>query len=57
MAIRTIRTDDFYESGALLPGPGAILSGPTFEKWLDATLRRVSPSSRARSRGRGWPTR
>jgi uncharacterized protein YbjT (DUF2867 family) len=26
-----------YESGALLPGPGAILAGPTFEEWLDAT--------------------
>ena len=24
------------ESGALLPGPGAILTGPTFEAWLDA---------------------
>jgi uncharacterized protein YbjT (DUF2867 family) len=26
-----------YESGALLPGRGAILAGPTFEQWLDAT--------------------
>ena len=24
------------ESGALLPGPGAVLTGPTFEAWLDA---------------------
>ena len=24
-----------YESGALLPGPDAILAGPTFEQWLD----------------------
>jgi len=24
------------ESGALLPGPDAILAGPTFEQWLDA---------------------
>jgi hypothetical protein len=23
-----------YESGALLPGPDAILAGPTFEEWL-----------------------
>ncbi|MGZ6098989.1 MAG: SDR family oxidoreductase [Myxococcaceae bacterium] len=23
-----------YESGALLPGPGATLAGPTFEQWL-----------------------
>jgi hypothetical protein len=28
---------ELYENGALLPGPGAILSGPTFEEWLDAT--------------------
>lgn len=26
---------DLLEGGALLPGPGAILSGPTFEQWLD----------------------
>jgi uncharacterized protein YbjT (DUF2867 family) len=26
-----------YESGALLPGPGAVLAGPTFEDWLDST--------------------
>lgn len=26
-----------YESGALLPGPDAILAGPTFEEWLAAT--------------------
>jgi len=25
---------DVYESGALLPGPGAKLVGPTFEEWL-----------------------
>ena len=25
-----------YESGALLPGPDAILAGPTFEQWLDS---------------------
>jgi uncharacterized protein YbjT (DUF2867 family) len=27
---------DVYLSGALLPGPDAILAGPTFEEWLDA---------------------
>ena len=27
---------DVYTSGALLPGPNAILAGPTFEQWLDA---------------------
>ena len=25
------------ETGGLLPGPDAILAGPTFEEWLDAT--------------------
>lgn len=28
-----------YESGALLPGPGAKLAGPTFQEWLDATTK------------------
>jgi hypothetical protein len=28
---------ELYETGALLPGPNAILAGPTFEEWLDAT--------------------
>jgi uncharacterized protein YbjT (DUF2867 family) len=28
-------TQAIYESGALLPGPGATLAGPTFEAWLD----------------------
>jgi uncharacterized protein YbjT (DUF2867 family) len=28
---------DLYESGALLPGPEAILAGPTFEAWLAST--------------------
>jgi len=27
-----------YEAGALLPGPNAILGGPTFQEWLDATV-------------------
>jgi uncharacterized protein YbjT (DUF2867 family) len=27
---------ELYENGALLPGPGAILGGPTFEEWLDS---------------------
>jgi uncharacterized protein YbjT (DUF2867 family) len=26
-----------YASGALLPGPDAVLAGPTFEQWLDTT--------------------
>lgn len=29
---------ELYEAGALLPGPGAILAGPTFQEWLDAEL-------------------
>jgi uncharacterized protein YbjT (DUF2867 family) len=28
---------DLNENGALLPGPGAILTGPTFAEWLDST--------------------
>jgi uncharacterized protein YbjT (DUF2867 family) len=28
---------DLYDAGALLPGPGAVLAGPTFEQWLDST--------------------
>ena len=28
---------ELYEAGALLPGPKAILAGPTFEEWLNAT--------------------
>jgi len=28
---------DLYETGALLPGPDAMLAGPTFEEWLDST--------------------
>lgn len=26
-----------FESGAILPGPGATIAGPTFEEWLDST--------------------
>jgi uncharacterized protein YbjT (DUF2867 family) len=28
---------ELNENGALLPGPGAILAGPTFAEWLDST--------------------
>ena len=28
---------ELYENGDLLPGPDAVLAGPTFEEWLDAT--------------------
>jgi hypothetical protein len=27
---------ELYETGALLPGPHAVLAGPTFEEWLDS---------------------
>ena len=27
---------DLYEAGALFPGPGATLAGPTFAEWLDS---------------------
>ena len=29
--------DGLNESGGLLPGPDAILAGPTFQEWLDLT--------------------
>jgi uncharacterized protein YbjT (DUF2867 family) len=28
--------NDLYETGALLPGPHAVLAGPTFAEWLDS---------------------
>jgi len=28
---------ELYTTDALLPGPHAILAGPTFEEWLDST--------------------
>ena len=28
---------DLYVAGGLLPGPDAIIAGPTFEEWLDST--------------------
>ena len=31
-----------YETDALLPGPDAMLAGPTFEEWLDATSRETA---------------
>jgi uncharacterized protein YbjT (DUF2867 family) len=31
---------ELFENGGLLPGPDAILAGPTFEEWLDAQPRR-----------------
>ena len=41
---------DLYEQGALLPGPHAILAGPTFEEWLESeNASRVVPSLGVRS--------
>ena len=34
---------DLFESGALLPGPHAILAGPTFEEWLNSTFSAQPP--------------
>jgi uncharacterized protein YbjT (DUF2867 family) len=30
---------ELFETDGLLPGPDATLAGPTFEHWLDASLR------------------
>jgi hypothetical protein len=38
-----------YASDALLPGPGAILGGPTFEEWLDGEGPSAKPARPARS--------
>jgi hypothetical protein len=38
---------DVYESGALLPGPDAILVGPTFEEWLESGSARAIATERA----------
>lgn len=40
---------DLYVSGALLPGPDAILAGPTFEEWLrlSTTTGQVAASAPA----------
>ena len=40
---------DVYESGALLPGPDAILAGPTFQEWLDSRSARAIATERTRS--------
>jgi uncharacterized protein YbjT (DUF2867 family) len=38
--------------GGLLPGPGAILAGPTFEEWLEGGPG-LSPEARSRTSGTG----
>jgi hypothetical protein len=37
---------ELNENGALLPGPGAILTGPTFAEWLDSASWPASASGR-----------
>jgi uncharacterized protein YbjT (DUF2867 family) len=37
---------DVYETGGLLPGPGATLAGPTFEEWLESADFRLSTTAR-----------
>jgi uncharacterized protein YbjT (DUF2867 family) len=32
---------ELYETGAALPGPDAVLAGPTFEEWLDSEVGRA----------------
>jgi uncharacterized protein YbjT (DUF2867 family) len=34
---------ELYETGGALPGPDAVLAGPTFEEWLDSELERARP--------------
>ena len=38
---------ELQESGGLLPGPGAILAGPTFEEWLDGADRELADAASA----------
>ncbi len=45
---------DLYQSDALLPGPGAILAGPTFADWLDTAFKpaaAVTPPGASRTSG------
>jgi hypothetical protein len=42
---------DLYEHGALLPGPHAILAGPTFEEWLKSKPAIPHASRAVPSRG------
>jgi len=39
-----IPTATFFRSGVPLPGPHAVLAGPTFEEWLDATPVAATPA-------------
>jgi uncharacterized protein YbjT (DUF2867 family) len=34
---------ELYETGAALPGPDAVLAGPTFEEWLESDMGRARP--------------
>jgi uncharacterized protein YbjT (DUF2867 family) len=43
---------ELLENGGLLPGPDAILAGPTFEEWLDAEGFATVPLRAVRSSGK-----
>jgi hypothetical protein len=32
--VEAVSDEAAYEDGGMLPGPGAVLAGPTFEEWL-----------------------
>jgi uncharacterized protein YbjT (DUF2867 family) len=36
LRIEAVDDEAAYEDGGMLPGPGALLAGPTFEEWLTA---------------------
>jgi uncharacterized protein YbjT (DUF2867 family) len=40
---------ELFETDGLLPGPDPTLAGPTFEEWLDASLRPVSVPAGSRT--------
>jgi hypothetical protein len=48
---RDSQTREVYESVALLPAPGAVLAGPTYEAWLASDFARAAspPTNRSSS--------
>jgi uncharacterized protein YbjT (DUF2867 family) len=34
LRVEAVDDEAAYEDGGMLPGPGAVLAGPTFEEWL-----------------------
>jgi uncharacterized protein YbjT (DUF2867 family) len=41
--------DALYEAGAVLPGPDATLTGPTFEEWLEGSGQNLQRAGEARA--------